>query len=127
PGTDWTMSFPSHVENGSGYGLTKEAIEQFGAFYLPDNADATHPYASPYFADDLSGLPPALVVTAECDPLRDEGEAYAHRLQEAGVPTELVRMNGHFHGSYMFTKLVPSAAEHRDRVNHALRAAYGTA
>ena len=125
PVTDMTASFPSITENGTGYMLTKDAMEMFGSFYLDDPADATNPYASPYFADDLTGLPPALVVTAEFDPLRDEGEAYARRLQEAGVPTELVRMDGHFHGSMAFTKVLPSAVEHRERVNRVLRSAYG--
>ena len=103
----------------------QELVTAFRNFYLADPADTTHPYASPYFADDLSGLPPALVVTAEYDPLRDEGEAYAQRLKEAGVPTEHVRMDGHIHGSMAFTKLMPSAVEHRDRVIETLTAAYG--
>ena len=126
PVTDMTASFPSITENGTGYMLTKESMDMFGSLYLADPADATNPYTSPYFADDLAGLPPALVVTAEFDPLRDEGEAYARRLEDAGVSTELVRMNGHFHGSMGFTKVLPSAVEHRERVNRVLRAAYGT-
>jgi len=85
---------------------------------------ATHPYASPYFAGDLSRLPSALVVTAEFDPVRDEGEAYARRLESAGVAVKLVRMNGHIHGSMAFTKLMPSAREHRERVHASLRDAY---
>jgi acetyl esterase len=125
PVTDLTMSHPSITENGEGYVLTKDGMVQCVSFYLADPADTTHPYASPFFADDLSGLPPALVVTAEYDPLRDEGEAYAKRLQEAGVPTVLVRMDGHIHGSMGFTKLMPSAVEHRDRVIDTLTAAYG--
>jgi acetyl esterase len=125
PVTDLTMSQPSVTENGAGYMLTKEGIAQYMSYYLDDPADATHPYASPLFADDLANLPPALVVSAEFDPLRDEGEAYAARLVEAGVPTTLVRMDGHIHGSLGFTKLMPSAVDHRERVFDVLTAAYG--
>jgi acetyl esterase len=125
PVTDLTMSHPSITENGEGYLLTKEGCAQYVGFYLDDPTDATHPYASPFFADDLSDLPPALVTTAEFDPLRDEGEAYAERLRAAGVPVELHRMDGHIHGSMAFTKLMPSAVEHHRRTIAALRAANG--
>ena len=77
PVTDLTMSQPSVRDNGVGYLLTTRSIEQYTAYYLEDPADAMHPYASPLLADDLTGLPPAVVMTAEFDPLRDEGEAYA--------------------------------------------------
>jgi acetyl esterase/lipase len=124
PVTDLTLSFPSITENGEGYVLTKESCARYVRLYLADPAQATHPYASPYFAVDLSRLPPALVVTAEFDPVRDEGEAYARRLESAGVAVELVRMNGHIHGSMAFTKLMPSARAHRERVHASLRDAY---
>jgi acetyl esterase len=124
PVTDLTLSFPSITEKGEGYVLTKESCARYVRLYLADPAQATHPYASPYFAGDLSRLPPALVVTAEFDPVRDEGEAYARRLESAGVAVELVRMNGHIHGSMAFTKLMPSARAHRERVHASLRDAY---
>jgi acetyl esterase len=124
PAVDLTMSFPSIIENGEGYMLTKQGVEQCVDYYLAEPADAKNPYASPWFADDLSGLPPALVVTAEFDPLRDEGEAYARRLTESGVDTTLVRMDGHIHGSMGFTAQLPSARAHRDRMIAMLRAAY---
>jgi acetyl esterase len=94
--------------------------------YLGDPADATHPYASPLLAEDLSGLPPALVMTAELDPLCEQGEAYAARLVAAGVPTTLRRWDGQIHGFASYGRLVPDVAkEYRDTVHLALRAAYG--
>jgi acetyl esterase len=124
PVTDLTMSCPSVDANGTGYLLTKEAIEQYCGLYLADPADATHPYASPMLADDLSDLPPAVVMTAEYDPLRDEGERYAERLAAAGVPVEHKRWDGHVHGSSSMTALVPSAREWRAEIIEALRRAH---
>lgn len=68
---------------------------------------------------DLTGLPPALITTAEFDPLRDEGEAFARRLSEAGVPVRLVRWDGHFHGSFTMSKLIPDEAAAYRRVTAA--------
>jgi acetyl esterase len=126
PVTDLTMSQESVRSNGVGFLLTTRSIEQYTSYYLADPADATNPYASPLLADDLSGLPPAVVMTAELDPLRDEGEAYARRLAEAGVPVQATRWDGQFHGSQMMAKLIPeeSAAYHA-AVVATLRTAYG--
>lgn len=124
PVTDLTMSSRSIVENGEGYLLTRTAMEQYRDFYLADPGDAKNPYASPLLADNLSGLPPALVTTAEFDPLRDEGEAYAARLAEAGVPVTQRRFEGHVHGSSAMTGLVPSARDWRDLTIDTLRRAY---
>ncbi len=77
---------PSHKEFAEDHFLTASAMNWFTEHYLAEPGDARHPHVSPAFLEDLSGLPPALIITAECDPLRDEGEAYARRLQEAGVP-----------------------------------------
>ena len=68
-------------ENAEGYGLTRDTMKWFWAHYLNDPSEGMHPHASPLRAADLAGLPPALVITAEYDPLRDEGEFYAERLQ----------------------------------------------
>ena len=100
PVTDCTGSFPSVSENGEGYLLTQADMAWFTAHYLPDGTDPRLPDASPLFADDLSGLPPALVVTAEFDPLRDEGEAYAEALARAGVEVTAVRYDGLIHGFF---------------------------
>jgi acetyl esterase len=126
PVTDLTMSQPSVRENGVGYLLTSEGMAQYVGYYLADPADATNPYASPLLAEDVSGLPPAIVMTAEFDPLRDEGEAYAARLREAGVAVEQTRWEGQIHGSQSMAKLIPDeAAAYHDAVVDAMRRAYG--
>lgn len=127
PTTDLTMSQPSIEENAGGPLLTKESLLQLRDYYLADPDEARHAYASPLLAADLSGLPPALVMTAELDPLRDEGEAYAQRLTEAGVVVEHVRWEGQFHGSQLMAKLIPDeAAAYHGRIVGALTRAYGS-
>jgi len=127
PVVDLTMSFPSIRENGEGYLLTEQAMRQYRLYYLRDMSDARHPYASPIFADDLTNLPPAFVITAEHDPLRDEGEAYARRLLDAGVPTALHRWPGQVHGSQLLAAVLPDeAAAHLELITGALRDAYGS-
>jgi acetyl esterase len=100
---------PSMTENAEGYGLTRAGMAWFWNHYLADPADGRHPHASPFQANDLSGLPPALVVTAEFDPLRDEGEYYADRLVQAGVPTQMKRWDGMNHGFFFFPGIVDKA------------------
>ena len=85
PVTDYNFGTPSYREHAEGYLLTKEAMTWFWNHYLPSPAEGSHPMASPLRAARLNGLPAAFVLTAEFDPLRDEGEAYAARLREAGV------------------------------------------
>lgn len=98
PVTNFAFDTPSYQQNADGYMLTKDAMMWCWSLYLPTEADGYNPYASTLRAHDLSGLPPALVVTAEYDPLRDEGEAYAARLREAGVPAVCTRYDGILHG-----------------------------
>ena len=74
-------------------------MKWFVELYLGDDGDPKDPRVSPIYADDLSGLPPALVITAEFDPLRDEGEAYGTRLQQARVAAKVSRYDGMIHGS----------------------------
>ena len=93
-----TFETESHRELGEGYFLTRAAMEWFTGHYLASAEHKRHPEASPLLAPNLSGLPPALVITAEFDPLRDEGEAYAKRLQQAGVPVTVTRYPGMIHG-----------------------------
>src|SRR5205085_4334382 len=102
PVTDYhTPGTPSYEENAEGYGLTRDTMKWFWNHYLSDPSEGTHPHASPLRARNLSRLPPALVVTAEYDPLRDEGELYAEKLRAAGVPIALTRYDGVNHG-FMF-------------------------
>ncbi|GLB60510.1 alpha/beta hydrolase [Cytobacillus sp. NCCP-133] len=100
PVTNHSYATESYTENTEGYLLTKDSMEWFWNHYLRNEEDGKNPYASPLQAKDLSGLPPALVLTGEFDPLRDEGEANAERLKEAGVPVEAKRYDGMIHGFF---------------------------
>jgi acetyl esterase len=110
PVTDYhTPGTPSYQENAEGYGLTRDTMKWFWDHYLSDPSEGTHPHASPLRAPDLSGLPPALLVTAEYDPLRDEGEFYAEKLKANGVPTALTRYDGVNHGFMFWVGVVDKA------------------
>jgi acetyl esterase len=111
PSTDMTQSHASHIENAAGPVLTAEGMEWFIGHYMPADADKTDPLASPHFAPDalLRDTPPALIITAEHDPLRDEGEAYGRRLIANGVTTSIVRYNGMFHGFFNMQALLDDA------------------
>jgi acetyl esterase len=111
PATDMTQSFPSHVENEAGPVLTTGAMKWFINHYMPPTADKKDPLASPWFSPDsmLKGTPPALIITAEFDPLRDEGEAYGRRLIENGVTASIVRYNGMFHSFFGMVGLLDDA------------------
>jgi acetyl esterase len=87
----------SYQENAAGYFLTRDDMIWFWNHYVSSEEEARHPYASPLQAENLHSLPPALVITAEFDPLRDEGERYAARLQEAGVSVVSIRYPGQMH------------------------------
>lgn len=105
---DEPSRYPSYEENAIGYGLSNIKMSHYWALYVKDRKEGEHPYASPIRAKDLSGLPPALVITIEKDVLRDEGEAYAKRLEEFGVPVTSKRMEGTIHG---YLKTFPKAEE----------------
>jgi acetyl esterase len=124
PVTDLTLGHPSMVENGEGYFLTKAAMEWFADHYLGGSElAAKDPIVSPLFVDSCVGLPPAIVVTAEFDPLRDEGEAYAERLRADGVPVEAIRYDGQIHAFFGMTAILDDARDAVDRVGAALEAA----
>jgi acetyl esterase len=122
PITDSGLDTPSYRRFGEGHGLSAAGMRRFWSLYL-DGADGRHPDASPLRARDLTGLPPAYVLTADEDVLRDEGEAYAARLREAGVPTELVRWPGTIHGFFRWLAVATAAREAIHAVGSALRRA----
>jgi len=115
--------YPSKADNGKDYFLTTEAMDWYRNHYVPEGDDGTHPYLSPKFADVLSGLPPAYIVTAEFDPLRDEGEEYGRLLQAAGVPVIIERVDGMFHGFFGMGALLEPAKQCNETVFAAMRAA----
>jgi acetyl esterase len=100
PATDFTRAMPSHTHFSDGYILTKATIDWFMESYLPGPEAIQDPRASCLFATDVSGLPPAFVVTAGFDPLRDEGKAYADKMRAAGVAVEYVCIEGMVHGFF---------------------------
>jgi len=114
----------SYTENAQGYFLEKADMQWFWSQYLGAGADGADPLASPCRAADLSRLPPAFVITAEYDPLRDEGEGYADALQAAGVPVTMRRYDGMIHGFVSMPMLFPEADEAMERIGGALRAAF---
>ena len=120
PATSGDTTSASYTENADGYGLTTPLMRWFYDHYI-DAADRSDPRFAPLSAVDLSGLPPAIVVAAEFDPLRDDGEAYAAALDAAGVPTELVRARGAIHQSISMVDLVVSGAPIRAQTADALR------
>lgn len=116
PMVDAVGRWPSHTERGVGYMLDREQIEWFAGHYLPAGQDPSDPTLYPLRAIDLSGLPPALIMTAEFDPLRDEGIAYAQKLAEAGVQVEHVHAADQMHGFLLLGKAVSRAGELIDRL-----------
>jgi acetyl esterase len=119
--SDRNLDYPSLDLFGAGYGLDRSNIEAFTNDYLPNRDDRANPYASPLRAPDLSALAPAHVLTAEFDPLRDAGEAYAQRLRDAGVKTTQRRFNGQTHGTSSLWQSWPPARAWMDEVVTAIR------
>jgi acetyl esterase/lipase len=114
----------SYRQNAEGYGLTRDSMRWYWDHYLRHPADASNPYAAPLVAPNLKGQPPALVITAECDPLCDEGEAYAKRLQAAGVPTTYTRYDGMIHGFFGMSAMLDKGKQAVAEACAALRQAF---
>jgi acetyl esterase len=127
PAIDAAMDTASYRTNADGYLLTRADMIWFWKHYLSSEADRANPYASPLRAKNLAGLAPALILTAEYDPLRDEGEAYGVRLRQAGVPVTCTRYDGAIHGFISLANVADIGKKGVEQVSAALRTAFGTA
>jgi len=125
PNTDLTFARPSVREFGTGWGLEAADVAWGAESWVPDPARRAEPGVSPLFAPDLAGLPRAIIVTNAYDPLRDEGEAYARALAEAGTPVSLRREPGMIHGFLTLDTVSPAAAAAGERVFADLLAVLG--
>ena len=127
PVVDHDMTTPSYRERGSGPDLflTADDMAWFWNLYAPDPSARSVPDASPLRAEDLSNLPPAIVITAEYDPLRDEGIAYAQRLQAAGVPVTHRHHEDMFHDFFSFVNLVEPGNAAVEQVGAEIRTLLG--
>ncbi len=124
PITDRNFETSSYRQNADGYMLTRDLMMWFWDHYLPHEDLAVDPFVSPLRAEDLSHLPQALILTAEYDPLRDEGEAYAGRLKVAGVPVMLSRYDGMIHGFIRMTSRLDKAKVALNEIAHVLKVAF---
>ena len=120
PVIDFTLSFPSIALPASECLVPREDLAWYYKTYCGDRRSPRDPQVSPIFADDLSGLPPALIITAEYDTLRDEAQAYAERLQAAGVAARYVCYAGMVHGFLQMRGLVPEAQSALDDIARAV-------
>jgi acetyl esterase len=124
PNTDYQAATASMRDCADPHFFNPKAVEWYWGLYLPSPEHGASPLASPLRAASLSGLPPATVITAEYDPLRDEGEQYAARLAEAGVPVEVNRYDGMVHGFFTMTGVLETAREAVTYAAARLRAAF---
>ena len=124
PNTDYRADTPSRRENFDPLLFNHRSVDWYWGHYLSDVRDGDHPLASPLRAEDLAGLPPATVITAEYDPLRDEGESYAQRLRESGVPVSATRYPGMVHGFFAMSGVLDGGRAAVDQAARELRAAF---
>jgi acetyl esterase len=122
PMTDQSREYPSYERNQSGYMLTRKALHWFMDAYIPDHRDRLDPRASPMLRQSLKGLPPALIISAEFDPLVDENETYANKLKEAGVATDYVCFPGMIHPFFTLGGVIEDAAKAESLVAARMRA-----
>jgi acetyl esterase len=125
PVTDYSFETPSHVANAEGYFLTRSLMKWFLGHYFAGATERADPRFAVLRAADLRGLPPATVLTAEFDPLRDEGESYAAKLRAAGVAVKVTRFDGMIHGFFTMPALFRQADDAIDGAADALRGAFG--
>ncbi len=126
PATDARHQTESRRLFAEGYFLTRDLMDWFSKAYVPDGADLTDLRLSPLLAKDFKGLPPAFVLTAGFDPLRDEGRAYAERLIDAGVKTTYVNYPGTIHGFFSLTRFLQQGLKANDEAAAVLAAHFGT-
>lgn len=124
PCFDLHVDQPSHTTLAHGYGFTPEVFRMLRELYTSSPSDIEDPYVSPLLAPDLAGFPPSYVMSAEYDPLRDDGERFVERLTEAGIPATFSLQAGHMHGSASFTKAMESARAWRAEVLRVLQKAH---
>jgi acetyl esterase len=122
PCTDMSREYPSYVRNAAGYMLTRAAMNRFISAYAPNAADRLDARASPMLRPNLAGLARALIIGAEFDPLVDDNEAYALRLQRAGVPTRYVCFAGMHHPFFTLGAYIDDAAKAEDLIAEEMRA-----
>ncbi len=122
--TDRNLQTNTYQQWADGYLLSRDSMKYYWDHYLSDPADATNPYAAPLQANEVNNLPPALVITAEYDPLCDEGEAYAKRLQAAGVATTYSRYHGMSHGFFGMAGMLDKGLAAINEASAALRTAF---
>ena len=127
PVIDYAFDTPSYRDNAEGYLLTRDAMIYYWRQYLRDESAAQDPRAAPLRAADLANLPPALVVTAEYDPLRDEGRAYADRLRADGTPAEYREVPGLIHGFATSAGVLDRGRQAVAEMGDALRSAFAAA
>ena len=126
PATDTDFETRSYRENSEGYFLTRADMVWFWNHYAPRDEDRRNPYAAPLRAASLRGLPPALVITAEFDPLCDDGNAYAARLREDGVPVRLSQQDGLIHGFFQMGAVIDRGRASVDEASRAVKDAFAT-
>lgn len=111
PAVDYNFEYPSMIENAVGYSLTTQGMKWYWDQYMATTDDLANPYFRPMAAENLAKLPPTFTLTAELDPLRDEGEIFAQRLHDAGVKSVLKRYDSLIHGFALMQGFLPEARE----------------